>query len=448
VLLERAGDVVAKDVLLDAAWPGRIVEESNLPVQVAKLRQMIGSHWIRTIERVGYQFVLPVTAGTSRQAAMEGSPDPFPVVCVSALDLDNDLEPGRAIRVELLAALSRFRTLRVVEERADSRLIDYRVALSLHLRADGGARAVAKLTQGDAGRVGWAQGFDVGSALTAADAIAASIHSAIEMTEIRSGPRRTGAAADAYRHYLMGRRVLNTSLADDNATALVHFMEAARLAPTNATYLSAAAEAMHHRLSVGWSPLRDDAKAVAREFAYRALELADDDAVSVALIGNTLITVDEEDFGIALCRRAFAMNPNSQLVLACALHAEHWGGSIDEMDLLTRRATSLAPDDPGQRFALGGRASVAWLAGDYQNALDWSYRSLAFGAGYSGAHWTAIASLIELGRKQDAERHLLRYVRNAPGASVHSVANGQHFADRRRFNSKLDALRRAGMPER
>ena len=36
-LVERPGAVVSKDALIDAAWPGQVVEESNLTVKIAAL---------------------------------------------------------------------------------------------------------------------------------------------------------------------------------------------------------------------------------------------------------------------------------------------------------------------------------------------------------------------------------------------------------------------------
>jgi len=35
VLIQNSGQVVSKDVLIDTAWSGLVVEESNLSVQVA-----------------------------------------------------------------------------------------------------------------------------------------------------------------------------------------------------------------------------------------------------------------------------------------------------------------------------------------------------------------------------------------------------------------------------
>ncbi len=41
-LLQTPGEVVDKATLMDAAWPGTAVEESNLSVQIAALRKLLG----------------------------------------------------------------------------------------------------------------------------------------------------------------------------------------------------------------------------------------------------------------------------------------------------------------------------------------------------------------------------------------------------------------------
>jgi DNA-binding winged helix-turn-helix (wHTH) protein len=40
-LVARPGAVVSKDALIEAAWPGQEVEESNLTVQIAALRRVL-----------------------------------------------------------------------------------------------------------------------------------------------------------------------------------------------------------------------------------------------------------------------------------------------------------------------------------------------------------------------------------------------------------------------
>ena len=66
-LVERPGALVSKDELIEAAWPGQAVEESNLSVQIAALRRELGKapgadRWIETMKRRGYRFVGPVGA--------------------------------------------------------------------------------------------------------------------------------------------------------------------------------------------------------------------------------------------------------------------------------------------------------------------------------------------------------------------------------------------------
>ena len=43
LLLERAGEPVSKDALIEAAWPGLTIEDSNLTVQIAALRRVFAS---------------------------------------------------------------------------------------------------------------------------------------------------------------------------------------------------------------------------------------------------------------------------------------------------------------------------------------------------------------------------------------------------------------------
>ncbi|MBC5829664.1 MAG: winged helix-turn-helix domain-containing protein [Candidatus Eremiobacteraeota bacterium] len=64
-LLERSGEVMTKDELLDRIWPEGYVEEANLAQNIYVLRKTLAVHWnvkpIETIPRRGYRLTAPVT---------------------------------------------------------------------------------------------------------------------------------------------------------------------------------------------------------------------------------------------------------------------------------------------------------------------------------------------------------------------------------------------------
>jgi TolB-like protein len=71
VLIERAGEVVSKDEIIAAVWPGTVVEDSNLTVQVSALRPALqhgrpNGRCIQTVPGRGYRFAAPVTSAAAR----------------------------------------------------------------------------------------------------------------------------------------------------------------------------------------------------------------------------------------------------------------------------------------------------------------------------------------------------------------------------------------------
>ncbi|MEO6744278.1 MAG: tetratricopeptide repeat protein [Caldimonas sp.] len=63
--VENAGDLLDKDALMQALWPGLVVDENSLSQVVSGLRRAladdtIGSRYIQTVPRRGFRFVAPV----------------------------------------------------------------------------------------------------------------------------------------------------------------------------------------------------------------------------------------------------------------------------------------------------------------------------------------------------------------------------------------------------
>src|SRR5271169_5278637 len=67
LLVGRKGELVSKDELMAAVWPGRVVEEANLNVQISKLRHILDANrpqgsCIQTVTGYGYRLTAELTS--------------------------------------------------------------------------------------------------------------------------------------------------------------------------------------------------------------------------------------------------------------------------------------------------------------------------------------------------------------------------------------------------
>lgn len=112
-LLLRAGDVVSKDELLDAIWPGISVVEASLPTAVLKLRRALGddqrdSRIIETVSRIGYRLAVPVEV-ESRATPLDPQPSsasgPIAEATPAAHPLPSKSRSWRRLVIEGAAAI-------------------------------------------------------------------------------------------------------------------------------------------------------------------------------------------------------------------------------------------------------------------------------------------------------------------------------------------------------
>ena len=112
MLVEHATEHVAKARIIDAAWPGLVVEEHNLAVQVNAIRRILadapgGNHWIETLPRRGYRFVGPVAKLRSDRSNTSSSPrSNLPAALTSFVGREREL-------VEFKRLLSRTRLVTI-----------------------------------------------------------------------------------------------------------------------------------------------------------------------------------------------------------------------------------------------------------------------------------------------------------------------------------------------
>ncbi|WP_158921433.1 winged helix-turn-helix domain-containing protein [Acidisphaera sp. S103] len=108
-LVSHAGELVSKNEIMAAVWPGLAVEEANLTVQISALRRALGQQgpgYIQTIPGRGYRFVAEVTRNVGiphDNARATPLPEPAPLPPV---DRPHAWRASRHRRRIILAALA------------------------------------------------------------------------------------------------------------------------------------------------------------------------------------------------------------------------------------------------------------------------------------------------------------------------------------------------------
>ena len=84
ILVRRCGELVSKDELMAAAWPGTFLHDSNLKVNMWSLRRSLGDTqiepvYIATVARRGYRFIADVQASIAEIDDDPVLPEPIPL---------------------------------------------------------------------------------------------------------------------------------------------------------------------------------------------------------------------------------------------------------------------------------------------------------------------------------------------------------------------------------
>lgn len=471
-LLEARGKVLSKADLIERCWPNTVVEESNLTVQIAALRKVLGTapdgrEWIATIPRTGYRFAI-ASAGEGGMAVMPVRPT---LAVLPFTNLEGSPDQGYfadGVVNDLITALSRFKSFAVVARHCsfryngslpDVRLVAKELGVGYLLegsvrRSGDRLRIATQLVDGGSGIHLWAQSFDglVGDLFDFQDRITESVATLIEphiqTAEIeRSRLARSGSIA-TYDIYLRALAKISTECETDNAEAYALLMKGLEAEPDNALLLAHAAWALEHRHTMGWAPLGRDDVGDCAALARRGLEHAAGDAMVMAHCGVALLqTAKDYDWAVAVLQSAAEANPNNLMVLVRAGLAHLHCGSLDEALAHFHRANRLSPGDRGAHFSLCGIADVHLIRGEYAEAKSWAARALASNPNFDPTLWVLIAANAHLGRIEEAHSYLRALKRITPAVTIARIEAGQPAKDPTRMAALLEGLRKAGLEE-
>jgi TolB-like protein/Tfp pilus assembly protein PilF len=180
-LVEASGEIVSKATLMDAAWPGMAIEESNLSVQIGTLRRLLGetpegSEWIANVPRLGYRFTAAIERSRDTPiATQELGPS---IVVLPFASLSDDSEQAYfadGLTEDLITRLARLHWLYVASRNSSfsykgkpfesgqvGRDLRVRYALEGSVRRSANRlRISSKLSDASTGRQVWAGNYDV-----------------------------------------------------------------------------------------------------------------------------------------------------------------------------------------------------------------------------------------------------------------------------------------------
>jgi adenylate cyclase len=354
ILVERAGALVSKDALIEAAWPGLAIEESNLTVQIAALRRALGEvpggeSWIETLPRRGYRFVGPVVTKSEAQVSAAPMADPASKLSpttapalpdkpsIAVLPFENlcaDPEQeyfADGMVEEIITALSRIRSFFVIARNSTftykgqtvdvkrvGRELGVRYVLEGSVRKAGNRlRITGQLVDAISGAHLWADHFEgvLQDVFALQDNVALAVAGVIEPTLLaaerhRSRQRPTNDV-NAYDLYLRALSDVLLRQEKGAAHALELLSQAIELDPHYGPALVLAARCHLDQFVSGWTNDPDGSRQNGLILSRRALRVAEDDPYVLAHAGQILGFFGEDiTAAIALVDRALQLNPS------------------------------------------------------------------------------------------------------------------------------------------
>jgi TolB-like protein/tetratricopeptide (TPR) repeat protein len=300
-------------------------------------------------------------------AAARGSASTIAVLPFDHPSADPEQEYfARGFVQDVVTELSRFPTLEVVHPRTSFALARRAGAtadppemlrggylLRGSVRRSGDVvRVATQLVEMSTSRQVWAERFDAPAErlLEVQDEIvarvASTLASSLESTRLRQARRKPLTSLEAYDCWLRGLDCLHRGTVDDDERARAFFERALTLDPHYARAYAGLSLSHFNEWSCQAWELWDDKERLAFEYARRAAQLDDRDALVQLVLGRILAYRRQFDEAVRHVDRAIALNPNDADVLAHAALCRAYLGDADAAIGLARRAMRLNPSHP------------------------------------------------------------------------------------------------------
>jgi len=467
-LVERAGELVGKNELLDIVWPDVVVEENNLQVQISTLRKLLGPEAIATIPGRGYRFTVRIEQQAPPTVESAGTRPSIAVLPFANLSGDDEQEYfADGLAEDIIASLARSSWLFVIARNSSFTYrqsnmsfgaicrelgVRYLVAGSVR-RAGDKLRVSAELVDGARGETAWADRFDrsLHDLFAVQDEISSTIAGTIEPVFLRREETRAvnhepHATRDIQHWDLLMRARWNfwRSTAPNNMEARRLLEQALKIKPNDSASLALLSFTY---MSDAWRGRAEDPEKLIREANRLAMESVrndDHDAHAHFTLGTALSCIYKLDAAMAEQRRALDLYPNFAAAAGELGRLLAFSGRYDEAMVQVQRAIQCSPSDPHLSLWLRSQALASFVVGRDDEAVGYAMEAVAKRPDWFFNYYLLTACQAAAGNLERAREALEEARRTMPVYNMLTLKVGHPFADPAHLERFVTALRQAG----
>jgi adenylate cyclase len=217
--------------------------------------------------------------------------------------------------------------------------------------------------------------------------------------------------------------------------------------PESATAMTLIADCHTHDVFLGYSKDTERSLATALDLIQRAVSIDEESFFAHWVKGNLeLWYLRRHSAAINEFNRSLELNPNFHLAISSLGVAQAYGGEPEKGIEQIERSIRADPRSSAMFFRFLQLAECHFIAGRYQEALDWSEKCLLRRGDYGNVLRLMTICQSHLGRTEEARATLQKWRGLFPTSTIADVIRPpyQNSADLERF---LDGLRHAGLSE-
>ena len=476
-LVEHTDRVVSKSELLEHVWADLMVEESNLTVQIANLRKLLGKTSISTVPGVGYKFTLTPgetasvdqSASTSKELRLP-VPDKPSLVVLPFTNLTGD--PGKDYLVDgivsdLISALSLISAFFVISSNSSFTLkgstidlqetcskLGVRYALEGSIQQSGAQlRVNMQLVNATTGATFWSRKLSGNDQdiFELQDRLVEEVASALEPNIIlaeseRSRSKRT-EDMQAYDLCMQVSPEVFQALSREGFDSAHKLLKAAIELDPDYIYAKALLVWLHTMASAARWITFEQARSVL-PMAEEILENPKCDAIELTFAGHGIAYLDrQQKRGSAALKRAYALNPNSSTVLASSGWVHAYIGETATAINHFKRAIRINPLDPRIGYLRSGVGTAFLVDGRIDKAIEILEQANSEAPEFATTLVQLVLAYWKAGQKETAAKYCAQLLAKMPSMTVSDYYNDTPFLVEPFREEMREILLASGMPE-